>query len=74
MLPLDYIVLDRSHAYEQLSPDELLVGCKNRSLIGKSCPSTFRYHGKRYVFDSVDVICAELAGFICSAIRYREAL
>lgn len=72
MLPSDYIVLDRGHAYFDLESDEILVGCKNFRLRGQTCPSTVLHNGKRYRFECIDVIRQELSGFICSAIRYKE--
>lgn len=67
----DYIVLNPVGALSYLAKDEIAVGVKNFTLMGKPCLMEYTFEGKKYKRNRTAIIPFDLIGKICSAQVYK---
>ena len=67
----DYIVLNPINELSHIGEDEIAVGVRNFSLMGRPCLMEYEYDGKKYKRTHTDVIPRDLAGEICSVQVYK---
>jgi hypothetical protein len=69
--PADYVVLNPIGELRHIGENQIAVGVRNSSLMGKSCLMEYEFEGKQYKRQHTDVIPRYLAGEIFSVQIYE---